>query len=1119
MPATAPSSLSDADRPTGSPTVRSAPITLIAVIAGVVGAVLCVITPLLPVSVTQASFDWPQHSVSAEAPTPSVTAPLIAQTAESLDVTIDCAVLRGLPAAGGVVLATMPTTAPDSKAKALYVTASRDAVSVTFRNVAAASIPRAELAACARLHAFSSATATGAQFVGPGGARVGNAAGDLGADARPQIDGMFTDLSTAQVLAAGSGVRAHVQIDNRYESTPSVLKLLVMILAVLCVVVSLGALFWLDRLGGYRRRVGARTRWARRLRPSPIDLVVTAVLGVWTLLGAGTPDDGYILNMGRTAGSFGYLSDYYRFYGIPEAPFDWYYAFLGHWSALSPSLLWMLVPQLVAGLASWFVLSRVLLPRLGGAVSRSRWAMWSAALVFAAFWLPFCSGLRSESMIVLGSLVSWWAAEKAIATRALLPAALAAIAAGFTLALAPQGLIGVAILIVAARPLLHILLVRRREEGLAPLVAPIVAAGVLVLVVVFRDQTVATVIEAIKVRYATGPVIDWNQEYLRYYFLTVNTKDGALTRRVPVLLLLAALIVTVAVMLRRSRISGVAPGPAWRLIGAVGVSLLLLAFTPTKWTIQFGIFAGLGAALAATATVAVAQSAARSTRNLTVFVSGLFFALAAAMAGKNAWPYAYEYGISWFDRAPVVAGIGVSTIFLVLAVVAAALAVWQHLRLDYVANRGLAHGDGHSRADRRRLVVASSPIAIIATLMVISEVMVFAKAVAVRYPAFTVFGENLNTVRGDSCGMADKVLVESDPNANMLRPAGGETASAALSGTRSGATSVGFSPDGVPDDLSPKPGSARPGQMNVAAPFSQPFAITGGLGAGTTGGRGPRTVNGSTAALPYGLDPATTPVLGSYGYNGEARLTTDWYDLPERNSTPLLVFSAAGSVASIDMFGVYIFGRQVVVQFGRPGPDGSFEQVGPDALPIDPGPVIANRPWRNLRVPMAAAPPAATVMRLSLLDDNLGEDQFLVITPPRAPKLATLQQVVGSDAPTLIDFSVAAHFPCQQPLQVTHGVAQVPRWRIQPDFVTANSQSKTWEDGDDGGLLAISEGTTSAQTVPTYLSGDWYQGWGALEKLTPLVAGAPAAALTVGTSTRWGWARTGSIRVESSDDQ
>ncbi len=248
------------------------------------GAVLCVITPLLPVSVTQASFDWPQHSVSAEAPTPSVTAPLIAQTAESLDVTIDCAVLRGLPAAGGVVLATMPTTAPDSKAKALYVTASRDAVSVTFRNVAAASIPRAELAACARLHAFSSATATGAQFVGPGGARVGNAAGDLGADARPQIDGMFTDLSTAQVLAAGSGVRAHVQIDNRYESTPSVLKLLVMILAVLCVVVSLGALFWLDRLGGYRRRVGARTRWARRLRPSPIDLVVTAVLGVWTLL-------------------------------------------------------------------------------------------------------------------------------------------------------------------------------------------------------------------------------------------------------------------------------------------------------------------------------------------------------------------------------------------------------------------------------------------------------------------------------------------------------------------------------------------------------------------------------------------------------------------------------------------------------------------------------------------------------------------------------------------------------------------------------------------------------------------------------------------------------------------
>ena len=71
-------------------------------------------------------------------------------------------------------------------------------------------------------------------------------------------------------------------------------------------------------------------------------------------------------------------------------------------------------------------------------------ASWNAGRKFTAFWLPYCSGLRSEGIIVLGSLLTWWAAENAIATRRLLPAALAAIAASFTLALAPHGVIGVA---------------------------------------------------------------------------------------------------------------------------------------------------------------------------------------------------------------------------------------------------------------------------------------------------------------------------------------------------------------------------------------------------------------------------------------------------------------------------------------------------------------------------------------------------------------------------------------------------------------------------------------------------------------------------------------------------
>ena len=1118
VPATAPPAESDASSPADTSTIGSRrTIGLVATVSGLLGAVLCVLIGFLPVHSTDASFSWPQGQQLAST-TSSVTAPLIAQTSQSLDVRIPCRVLADAPAGKStLIMSTMAVSAQDSKASALYVTAG-DTVTATFRNSVAASAPRADLGRCSELHVWSSPDGPGAQFVGLGAATT------LDPDKRPQIDGVFSDLTPDQARsAADAGMRVDIRIDNRYESSPTTLKTVLMVLAVLAVIVSLVALFLLDRMSDVRHRPRRRAGWLRTLRPRATDLTVTAVLVIWLFLGAGSPDDGYILNMGRTASSFGYLANYYRWYGIPEAPFDWYYSFLAHWSSISPSILWMHIPALIAGLASWFVLSRILLPRLGSAVRRSGWAQWSAALVFTAFWLPFCSGLRPEGIIVLGSLLTWWAAEHTLATRKLFPGAIAAGLAAFTLALAPQGIIGVAILIASSRALLHVLLVRRRSDGLLPLLAPTIAAGLLVLVVVFRDQTIATVVEAIRVRYVVGPVIGWYQEYLRYYFISVVTDDGALTRRVPVLLLLTGMVVTVAVMLRRGRIAGVHAGPTWRLIGAVGVTLVLFAFIPTKWTIQFGVFAGLAAAIAAIATLAVAQSAARSARNLTVFVSGLFFALAAAMAGYNAWPFAYEYGISWFDRAPIIAGKPVSTLFLILAVIAAGIAVWQHLRLDYVENKGLSHttdGPGESRADRRRLFLASSPIALIAGLMVIAELLVFAKAVASRYPATTVFAENVNTLRGNNCGMADDVLVESDPNTGMLRPADGRTATQALSGTTSGPdAAVGFSPNGIPDDLSPEPGSQRPGQMNVAASPARPFSITGGLGAGTTGGRGPETVNGSTVALPYGLDPATTPVLGSYGYAGEARLTTDWYDLPaDRAATPLLVVSAAGAISTVDTFGVTNFGQKLVVQFGTGGPDGSFTQIGPDILPIDPGPVISNRPWRNLRVPMSAAPPGASAMRMSLLDNNLGQYQFIGITPPRAPRLQTLQQVVGSQTPTLIDFMVAAHFPCQQPMRVTNGVAEIPPWRILPDYPFANSQSKTWQAGVDGGLLGISETTTAAQAVPTYLKDDWTREWGALERLSPLTPDAPSAQIQTSQTTRWGWSHDGSIRVEPQSD-
>ena len=51
-------------------------------------------------------------------------------------------------------------------------------------------------------------------------------------------------------------------------------------------------------------------------------------------------------------------------------------------------------------------------------------------------------------------------------------------------------------------------------------------------VIVFRDQTLATVAESVRIKYTVGPTIPWYQEFLRYYFLTVeDSVDGSMTRR------------------------------------------------------------------------------------------------------------------------------------------------------------------------------------------------------------------------------------------------------------------------------------------------------------------------------------------------------------------------------------------------------------------------------------------------------------------------------------------------------------------------------------------------------------------------------------------------------------
>ncbi|WP_264041205.1 arabinosyltransferase domain-containing protein [Mycolicibacterium hodleri] len=1073
-------------------------LRLIAIIAGALGLLLCALTPLLPVKQTTATILWPQ-GVGTDGLITDVTAPLVSGAPLALDVTIPCQVISTLPAAGGVVLSTIPDGGIDAGRNGLFVRATADSVIVAFRDSVAAVAPRPAVnsGACSSLHVWANVGGVGAEFVG-----IPGAAGTLAPEKKPQVAGVFTDLK----VAAQPGLSARVDVDTRFITSPTALKTAFMVLGVLCTIASIVALALLDR---GRRATGAWRRfWRARVATWLADGAVVGTLLLWHVVGAISSDDGYNLTIARVSGDAGYVANYYRYFGATEAPFDWYQSVLAHLSAISTAGVWMRLPATLAGLATWMLLSRWVLPRLGRRLADNRVAVWTGAAVFVAAWLPFNNGLRPEPLIAFGALLTWVLVEYAIGTRRSWLAAVAIVVAMFSVTLAPQGLIALAPLLVGARAVARN--VRDRRTGLLAPLAAFAASLSLVFVIVFRDQTLATVAESARIKYTVGPTISWYQEFLRYYFLTVeDSVDGSLTRRFSVLILLLCLFGLLAVILRRGSLPGMATPPVWRLLGTTAVGLLLLTFTPTKWAIQFGAFAGLAGALGAVTAFTFSRVGLHSRRNLALYVTALLFVLAWATSGINGWFYVGNYGVPWFDKQPVIAGSPVTSMFLGLAILTGLLAGWLHFRMDYT---------GHTEVEntRRNRVLASTPLLVVATLMVLLEVGSMVKGAAGRYPNYTTAKADVDALASGlgatSCAMADAVLVETDPNAGLLQPVSGQQFGS--DGPLGGVDPQGFTPNGVSDSLlPPEPVTANPGTVNSPGSPDKPN-VGIGFSAGTGGGYGPVGVNGSRVFLPFGLDPARTPVMGSYGENtAAAKATSAWYELPPRTpDRPLVTISAAGAIWSVDEEGDFNYGQSLKLQWGVRNPDGSFRALAA-VEPIDP--LVPQRAWRNLRFPLASAPPEANVARIVADDPNLSTDQWFAFTPPRVPTLESAQRFLGSTTPVLMDIATAANFPCQRPASQHLGIAELPDYRILPNAKQVVVSSNQWQSADDGGPFLYIQALLRTSTVPTYLSGDWYRDWGTIERYDRIVRESTAPSVTVdqGAETVLGWTRRGPIRA------
>ncbi|MFC7449548.1 arabinosyltransferase domain-containing protein [Rhodococcus daqingensis] len=1047
-------------------------VRLVAVVSSVLGILAALSVPFLPVQQESASLSWPQ----ADSVT-SVDAPLVSYAPLEFDATIPAAAATQLSATGGVVVTTAPVGAADAARYGVVARVSPGAdgapaqFEIVQRDQNLLSIPVDELAGRS-VTVTSNSERTTATLAG----------GDpitLAGDFRPQMVGVFSDLRGA--VPEGLAVRA--DLDTRFTSTPSAIKLVAMIVAVLATAVALVGLHRIDGLDGRRSRRFLPARWWRF---RSIDAVVIGTLLLWHFIGATTSDDGYQFTMARTSLESGYMSNYFRWFGVPEAPFGTpYYDLLAWMTQVSTASPWVRLPALVAGIVSWLVISREVAPRLGAAVRRNRVALWTGGLVFLAFWLPYNNGLRPEPIVATGVLLTWCSVERAIATRRLLPAAVAVLVGALTVTVGPSGIICFGALIAGARPVLAIVAARAKTVGYLAVLGPIIAAGLVILVAVFADQALAAVIEMQHV-HAIPPTNAWFEEYKRYEWLFMINADGSLARRFGVFVMVLSIVASLLVMLRRGgRIPGTAAGPSRRIIGITIAAMVLMMFTPTKWTHHFGIYAGLAGSLAVLTAVAVGPMVLRSRRNRALFAAAVLFVLALACTSSNSWWYISAWGIPWWDKPVMIAGFGAGTILLGLTAVMLLVAAWCFLREPH-----------EDRAAQPGRLWSIPPLTVAAGAMVAFFVLSMAKGAIAQYPSFSLAKSNFGALAGHSCGLAEDVLVETDPNASVLQPLTAAPANAL------GAASTGFTPNGVAGDLTSDEKAASEGMANSLDNEDAKSSDA----AGTAGGQGASGINGSSVALPFGLEPSTTPVLGTFGANGPASLTSDWYALPGEGD--LVSMSVAGRVYSVDGDGIDTPGACVELEYGVRGADGTVQALG-RALPIDIGPAPS---WRNLRVPLDQLPAEVNAVRIVVDDSDTDPDQWVAVTPPRVPQTRTLNDLIGADTPTMIDWSVALQFPCQRPFDHRLGVAEIPEYRILPDRPAAVMTS-LWQDHFGGGPLGWIDMTATGRTLPTYLDGDWGRDWGSLEQYARIDPNAEPAQLGTETVRRSGMWNPGPINI------
>ncbi|MGH3753770.1 MAG: arabinosyltransferase domain-containing protein [Pseudonocardiaceae bacterium] len=714
---------------------------------------------LAPVVANDPVVSWPR----AGEPPRSTVLPLVPYRPLSLDASVPCATLAALDRrpGGGSALRTLPATAgllghqdqSDWIGQGLVVAVQHGIMQVT---ASGAALVREVLPASGCTYRV---------LADAGGVRVLRDGAPRGSAALlvPQVSELATDAE-GQPAAAGLAVSLHT--DARYESTPTALKTVLLVVHAVALVALLG-LAW--RWWGGR---AAPIQWPR---PRAADAVLVIVSAAWVLLAPTNFDDPWYLLMARGADASGSVGNAIYMFNTTENPFVASQYVLQAWGSVGGwGLAWMRLVPLGYGLLTW-VLLRLLVAGFGRELGTGR-AVWALLVAYLLWWLPYGMTLRPEPLIVLLAAATLLLAELARRRRSVGALAGATAAAALAVSVSPSGLVAAAPLVLAL-PWWWAWL--RAHGALARMACGLLlaAAGTSLVLVGFADATLGDVLEATAVHQWYYQAFPWYREFIHYQTILSFQDSSQWARRAPVVLTVAVLAVvlmsvTVSAMVSRGRPASADPVRRLLVRSAIcsAIALVLLAPTPTKFVNHFGAAAAaptvlLAAALRYPSLGPQLRRGAGAVAATAILVG----AVSWSFAGPNLWrPYSDrgqpfgnhltaahdqpDLASMWPKLGPVRLA---NPLLWVAVALAAAGWVWWSRR------RGRDTG---VTPDRTVLLAGSAAI-------VVTTIAVFVWAPLRQYPGWSVALSALRAVQGQPCALAGYAQILADTAAQPV-PAG-----------------------------------------------------------------------------------------------------------------------------------------------------------------------------------------------------------------------------------------------------------------------------------------------------------------------------------------------------------